>query len=115
MLCFFGVFLASCSLGKENPDRNHGFPFVRDASIELENLEGHPVFATGIGCAKNALEASRKAKKTAKYNLRGIVGEGRYGMVEENLGRIEKKENIGLASEEDMVCIKVKAYTVPAN
>ena len=95
--------LASCS-GNDS-DRSRRFPYIHDPNFKVENPSRDRASATGIGCGGTEKDALLAAQNTAKFNLRGVTGNGNY------------KIRFDLVREmpEDMrFCVEVKATAVGA-
>ena len=54
--------------------------FTQDDQFAIGDPGGRQATATGIGCATTARVALTEAQRTAQYNLRGVMGPGRYRM-----------------------------------
>lgn len=66
--------LSACA--QEQP--RHGLGYVEDEQFAIADPGGRSSAATGIGCAFSLREAETQAQQTAHYNLRGVIGPGRY-------------------------------------
>lgn len=59
--------------------------YVRDEHFAISDPGGRKATATGIGCAHTLRQALTDAERTAHYNLRGVMGPGRYRVGYETL------------------------------
>jgi len=63
--------------------------YIEDDQIRIEDPGGPHSAATGIGCGNTEGEALTAARSTANYNLRTILGAGRYKVAFEVLREVQ--------------------------
>lgn len=55
-----------------------GLRYVEADQVRIQDPGGPHAAATGIGCAETDTEALTNARATAQYNLRTVLGSGKY-------------------------------------
>lgn len=95
--------LAGCS-GKDT-ERARRFPFIHEPNFKIENPSRDHASATGMGCGGTGKEALLQARNTAKFNLRGVTGNGNYKI---------RFDLLKETSKEDRICVEVKATALGA-
>jgi hypothetical protein len=89
--------LAACTGDLERAER---FPYIHEPNFKIENPSRDHASATGIGCGGTEKEALMEARITARFNLRGVSGNGNYKIRYLLLREIPKDEKF---------CVEVKA------
>jgi hypothetical protein len=68
--------------------------YIQDEHFAIRDPGGRQAAATGTGCALARNEALTQAERAAHYNLRGVMGPGRYRVQFERLREFQEGERI---------------------
>lgn len=79
--------------------------YIEDRNFQVENPSKDHASATGIGCGGTERDASLEARRTARFNLRGVTGNANYKI------RFTHVRDIPRAG---LFCMEVKATAVDA-
>jgi hypothetical protein len=96
--------IAALGLGTCGEGPRGGLQFIQDDQFAIRDPGGAGSAATGIGCGLDDNEALFEARRTAHYNLRGMLGPGRYAVHFETLRRFRDAERH---------CAEVEARVAP--
>jgi hypothetical protein len=103
------VLLASswngCAPSQPDTSGKERFPYIQDENFSIKQPSEDRASATGIGCGGTEKEATRNARQTAQYNLRGISGNGKYEIQVILLRKFPKQ---------GLQCVEVEAGAVPS-
>lgn len=98
------LLLAGCSSGEIDASPEMGkLEFVKDEKFKLTGSGRPQAGATGIGCAVTLKDAAAEARRTARFNLRGITGNANYNIRFSNPRELSRSEGI---------CVEVNARAV---
>lgn len=72
--------LSGCGSSYSDLSVEERLPYIQDENFKIENPSRDEASATGIACAGSDAGALKAAKKTARYNLRGVTGNASYNI-----------------------------------
>jgi hypothetical protein len=99
------VVLAAAACAGDGMERAERFPYIHQPNFRVENPSRDHASATGIGCGGTEQDALMEARNTARFNLRGVTGNGNYKIRYELLREIP---------EGTKLCVEVKATAFDA-
>ncbi len=98
------LLLAGCSSNEIDAGAEMGkLEFVKDENFKLTDPDRPQAGATGIGCAATPKGAEAEARRTARFNLRGITGNADYNI------RFSAPREL---SQSEGICVEVNARAV---
>ena len=104
LLAGLTLLLTGCSSNEIDASADMGkLEFVKDEKFKLTDPGRPRAGATGIGCAATPKGAEAEARRTARFNLRGITGNADYNI------RFSSPREL---SQSEGICVEVNARAV---